>query len=119
MGNKLYVGNLDFQTTADDLTDLFTGAGQVRRAQVITDRETQRSKGFAFIEMSTEAEALRAISLYNGHLLHERALLVNEARPREEGTGRPTSNRTSGSDKRPKFREIKHKVRGGRKARPY
>ncbi len=116
MGNKLYVGNLDFQTTADDLSDLFAGAGQVRRAQVITDRETQRSKGFAFVEMDTEAEALRAISLYNGHLLHERALLVNEARPREERTG----TKSGGANlNRPKFREIKHKARGGRKARLY
>ncbi len=116
MGNKLYVGNLDFQTTADDLSDLFAGAGQVRRAQVITDRETQRSKGFAFVEMDTEAEALRAISLYNGHLWHERALLVNEARPREERTG----TKSGGANlNRPKFREIKHKARGGRKARLY
>ncbi len=119
MGNKLYVGNLDFQTTADDLADLFAGAGQVRRAQVITDRDTQRSKGFAFVEMDTEAEALRAISLYNGHVLHERPLLVNEARPREEGTGRTNFGRGDSPGKGPKFREIKHKVRGGRKARFY
>ncbi len=119
MGNKLYVGNLDFQTTADDLADLFAGAGEVRRAQVITDRDTQRSKGFAFIEMGTDAEALRAISLYNGHLLHERALLVNEARPREERTGRSSNGSGGGPNKQPKFREIKHKVRGGRKARLY
>ncbi len=117
MGSKLYVGNLDFQTTSEDLSALFAGAGQVRQAQVITDRETQRSKGFAFVEMSTDAEALRAISLYNGHVLHERSLIVNEARPREEGAGHPNGGHTAGP--RPKFREIKHKVRGGRKARRF
>ncbi len=115
MSNKLYVGNLDYQTTADDLTQLFAGAGEVRRAQVIVDRETQRSKGFAFVEMGNDAEALRAISLYNGHLLNERALLVNEARPREERAGGGANFNRPAS--RPKFREVKHKVRGGRKAR--
>ncbi len=119
MGNKLYVGNPDFQTTADDLKDLFSGAGEVRSAQVIMDRETGRSKGFAFVEMGTEAEVVRAISLYNGHLLHERPLLVNEARPRGEAGGRPGTSNGPRSAARPKFREVKHKVRGGRKARNY
>ncbi len=116
MGTKLYVGNLDYQTTAEDLANLFAGAGTVRDAHVITDRETHTSKGFAFVEMGTDAEALRAISLYNGHVLAERALNVSEARPREERVGGATRPHTSN---KPKFREVKHKARGGRKARSY
>lgn len=119
MGNKLYVGNLDFQTTSEDLSSLFAGAGEVRHAQVITDRETRSSKGFGFVEMGNEAEALQAISLFNGHRLNERALVVNEARPREDRPGGGNSNRGSSSKARPKFREVKHKARGGRKARSY
>ncbi len=119
MGNKFYVGNLDFQTTSEDLTALFTEAGEVRRAQVITDRETQSSKGFGFVEMGDDAEALRAISLFNGHLLNERTLVVNEARPREDRPSGGNFGHGSRSTGRPKFREVKHKARGGRKARSY
>ncbi len=119
MGNKLYVGNLDFQTTVEDLTLLFTGAGEVRRVQVITDRETQRPKGFAFVEMGNDAEALRAISLYNGHILNERTLQVNEARPREERTSSGGGYGHRAGSTGHKFREVKHKARGGRKARNY
>ncbi len=119
MGKKLYVGNLDFQTTSGDLTELFAGAGEVVSAQVITDRESQRSKGFAFIEMANEEEALKAIALYNGHLLNERALLVSEARPRQDRPSGGNFGRGSASAGRPKFREIKHKPRGGRKPRSY
>ena len=107
MGNKLYVGNLDARITADDLTALFTGAGRVVSTYVVTDRDTGRSKGFAFIEMADETEARHAIALYSGHLLHDQALVVNEARPKES---QPSSASTS---PRPKFREIKHKRRGG------
>ncbi|MGB8645774.1 MAG: RNA-binding protein [Anaerolineae bacterium] len=115
MGNKLYVGNLDYQTTSNDLKDLFAGAGDVRSAQVIMDRETRESKGFAFIEMGTDAEALRAISLYNGRVVNERALQVREALPRSE---RPAGGAPGGSGRQgPRFREVKHKARGGRKAR--
>ncbi len=116
MGNKLYVGNLDYQTTSEDLANLFAGAGEVRHVQVITDRETQTSKGFAFVEMGTDAEALRAISLYNGHVLVDRPLNVSEARPREGSAGARSRPQATN---RPKFREVKHKVRGGRKARNY
>lgn len=119
MGNKLYVGNLDFQTTSEDLAALFAGAGDVRGAQVIAERETHRSKGFAFVEMGSDAEALRAISLFNGHVLNDRPLTVNEARPREEQPGVGNFNRSSSSPARPKFREVKHKARGGRRARSY
>ena len=108
LGNKLYVGNLDTQITSDDLTQLFTGAGRVVSARVITDRDTGRSKGFAFIEMANDAEALQAIALYNRHPLHEQALIVNEARPSESQGGNAQSPTL-----RPKFREVKHKRRGG------
>lgn len=121
MGNKLYVGNLDFQTTAEDLTELFAGAGEVARAQVIVDRDTQHSKGFAFVEMVSPEDAAKAISMYNGHALNGRALVVNEARPREERAGSSSFSRggSAGAMNRPKFREVKHKQRGGRKARNY
>ena len=119
MGYKLYVGNLDFQTTSEELASLFAGAGEVRSAQVITDRDTRTSKGFAFVEMGNDAEALRAISLFNGHMLNDRTLTVNEARPRGERPGGGNQSRGSNSKGRPKFREIKHKARGGRKARSY
>ncbi len=69
MANKLYVGNLDVQVTSDDLAQLFSGAGHVLSAQMIVDRGTGHSKGFAFVEMANEAEARQAITLYNGHLL--------------------------------------------------
>ncbi len=116
MSNKLYVGNLDYQTTSEELATLFAGAGTVLGAHVITDRETRSSKGFAFVELGTDAVALRAISLYNGHVLAERALNVSEARPPERRTGE--TGRTHAPN-RPKFREVKHKARGGRKARNY
>jgi cold-inducible RNA-binding protein len=109
MGNKLYVGNLDAQTSADDLTALFTGAGHVTSTHLIMDRDTGRSKGFAFVEMANEAEALQAIALYNGHPLYDQALIVSEARPIE--SGRPNPEPTLAA--RPKFREVKHKRRGG------
>ncbi len=116
MGKTLYVGNLDYQTTAEDLASLFAGAGTVLSAQVIIDRMTQSSKGFAFVEMGTNAEALSAISLYNGTLLHDRTMTVNEARPRED---RKDGGKGTQPPNRPKFREIRHKARGGRKARNY
>ena len=119
MGNKLYVGNLDFQTTSDDLSDLFAGAGRVLSTQIITDRDTRRSKGFAFIEMASEAEAQKAITLYNGHLLNARALLVSEARAREAPPSPGAFGRGAQATSRPKFREVKHKARGGRKPRRF
>ena len=113
MGNKLYIGNLDFQTTADDLRDLFTGAGHVLSAQVILDRESRRSKGFAFVEMSSAAQAQQAITLYNGHLLNDRPLVVSEARERESPPVAANLDRTANVKAMPRFREIKHKSRGG------
>jgi RNA recognition motif-containing protein len=87
MSKKLYVGNLSFQTTSQDLQQLFGQAGTVESASVIEDRDTGQSKGFAFVEMSTEAEATAAIEQFNGKEVSGRALKVNEARPRENRGG--------------------------------
>lgn len=87
MAKKLYVGNLAFQTTSQDLQELFAQAGTVESAQIIEDRDTGRSKGFAFVEMSTDDEAAAAIEQFNGKELAGRALTVNEARPRENRGG--------------------------------
>jgi RNA recognition motif-containing protein len=83
MSKKIYVGNLSYQTTESDLTSLFEEVGQVESVNVITDRDTGRSKGFAFVEMSNE-DADKAITRFNGTEVNGRALTVNEARPREE-----------------------------------
>jgi RNA recognition motif-containing protein len=82
MTKNLYVGNLSFQTTADDLREAFGQHGTVVRAQVVSDRETGRSRGFGFVEMSEGAD--EAITALNGALFQGRNLTVNEARPREE-----------------------------------
>ena len=91
MSTKLYVGNLAFQTTSQDLQELFTQAGTVESASVVEDRDTGRSRGFAFVEMSTQEEATSAIDQFNGKEVGGRALKVNEAKPRENrggGSGR-------------------------------
>src|SRR2546423_15357848 len=87
MSTKLYVGNLSFQTTSQELQELFAQAGTVESANVIEDRDTGRSKGFAFVEMSTQEEAASAIEQFNGKEIGGRALKVNEARPRENRGG--------------------------------
>jgi len=87
MGKKLYVGNLAFQTSSQDLQDLFAQAGTVESAQVIEDRDTGRSKGFGFVEMASDDEAAAAIEQFNGKDLAGRTLTVNEARPRENRSG--------------------------------
>jgi len=81
---KLYVGNLSYATTEDELRTLFAQAGNVKSVAVIMDRDTGRSKGFGFIEYETQVEAQNAISKFNGHQLGDRQLNVNLARPREE-----------------------------------
>ena len=83
MSKRIYVGNLSYQTTENDLTTLFAQAGEVESASIITDRDTGRSKGFAFVEMGSDS-ADKAITQFNGTELNGRALTVNEARPREE-----------------------------------
>jgi RNA recognition motif-containing protein len=87
MAKNIYVGNLVWECTADDLLALFQEHGKVERAQVITDRETGRSRGFGFVEMSNDAEAQRAIEALNGAEFHNRPLTVNEAKPREDRGG--------------------------------
>jgi cold-inducible RNA-binding protein len=84
---KLYVGNLSYSTTEDELRTLFAQAGTVASVAVIKDRDTGQSKGFAFVEMATQAEAQKAISMFNGQNVKDRALTVNLARPREERSG--------------------------------
>ncbi len=87
MGKKLYVGNLGYQVTSADLGDLFAQYGGVASAQIIEDRDTGRSKGFGFVEMSSDQEAQAAITGLNGTQHEGRSLTVNEARPREERGG--------------------------------
>ena len=87
MSTKLYVGNLAFGTTSEQLQELFAQAGTVQSANVVEDRETGRSRGFAFVEMSTNAEAAAAIDQFNGKEIDGRALKVNEAKPRENRGG--------------------------------
>jgi|SRR2546421_8820 len=87
MSTKLYIGNLAFQTTSQELQELFAQAGTVESASVVEDRMTGRSRGFAFVEMSTKEEANAAIEQFNGKELGGRALKVNEAKPRENRAG--------------------------------
>ena len=87
MAKNIYVGNLTWDATADDLLALFQEHGNVARAQVITDRETGRSRGFGFVEMNDDAEAQKAIEALNGTNFRGRPLTVNEARPREDRGG--------------------------------
>lgn len=87
MGNKLYVGNLAYSVRDDDLQQAFGEFGAVTSAKVMMDRDTGRSKGFGFVEMGSDAEAQAAIEGMNGQSLSGRAIVVNEARPREERPG--------------------------------
>ena len=94
MGNKLYVGNLSYNVRDEDLQQAFAQYGSVSSAKVMMDRDTGRSKGFGFVEMGSDPEAQAAINGMNGQALDGRAIVVNEARPREErpggfGGGRP------------------------------
>jgi RNA recognition motif-containing protein len=100
---KLYVGNLSYSTTEEELRELFAQAGNVASVAVIKDRDTGQSKGFGFIEMTTQAEAQTAISKFNSYKMGERALTVNLARPKEErssGGGGYNTNRRSGGGSR-------------------
>jgi cold-inducible RNA-binding protein len=93
MGSKLYVGNLSYDTTSSDLQQLCAAHGTVQSAEVISDRETGRSKGFGFVQMGSDDEAKAAIAALNGHEVNGRALTVNEAKPRED---RPRRSSFSG-----------------------
>ena len=88
MAKNIYVGNLVWDATASDLLELFQQHGEVAQAQVITDKETGRSRGFGFVEMKNDAEAQQAIEALNGTPFRGRPLTVNEARPRESSGGR-------------------------------
>ena len=88
MATKLYVGNLSFKTTGDDLRAHFSQAGTVESASIIEDRETGRSRGFGFVEMATAEDAAAAIEKFNGKELDGRALTVNEAKPKTDRGGR-------------------------------
>lgn len=87
MGTKLYVGNLPFAATDQNLTEIFTQAGTVTSAKIITDRDSGRSKGFGFVEMSTDQEAQDAIAKFNGADYDGRPMTVAEAKPQEPRTG--------------------------------
>ena len=87
MARKLYVGNLPYDTTDQDLQTLFAGAGTVETVSVMRDMATGRARGFAFVEMASDADAQQAISMLNNHDLGGRNLMVNEARPKPQGGG--------------------------------
>jgi RNA recognition motif-containing protein len=87
MSTKLYVGNLSFRVTSEDLQEHFAAAGEVNSANVVMDRETGRSRGFGFVEMASEDAANNAIAQFNGQEYDGRNLVVNEARPREDNRG--------------------------------
>lgn len=112
MGKKLYVGNLDYATTEGTLSTLFGTIGEVASVSLITDRMTGRSKGFAFVEMTEESAAQKAIAEINGKVVDGRALKVDEARPQmpreERGGGGKSGNRGGGGRRR-----------GGDRRRPF
>jgi RNA recognition motif-containing protein len=87
MSTKLYVGNLSFRVTSDDLQEHFATAGEVNSANVVMDRETGRSRGFGFVEMASEDAANNAIAQFNGQDYDGRNMVVNEARPRDDSRG--------------------------------
>jgi cold-inducible RNA-binding protein len=111
MGTKLYIGNLSYSLTDQDLSKLFSPFGEVKSARVVTDKETGRSKGFGFVEMGTDDEAQKAIEGMDGNEVQGRQLKVNEARPRPE---RPMHDR--GGDRPRSFRGDRppRSDRGGR-----
>jgi RNA recognition motif-containing protein len=105
MATKLFVGNLSFQSTDSDLSDLFSQIGAVASATIIMDKMTGKSRGFGFVEMTTNQEAQQAVERLNGTQLHGRALTVNEAKPQESrgGGGRSFgggNNRGGGRERR-------------------
>ena len=99
MESKVYVGNLSYSTTEDDLRTLFFQAGTVSSVALIKDRDTGQSKGFAFVEMSNQSEAQKAVTMFNGFSMGNRELRVSIARPREERGG--FKDRGSGHARRP------------------
>jgi RNA recognition motif-containing protein len=104
METKLYIGNMSYDTTEEELRALFGEAGTVGSVDIIMDRITGRPKGFGFITMNSQAEAEKAISMFNEKIIHDRALTVNIARPREERSGGGGSRYSGGAT---------HRSRGG------
>jgi RNA recognition motif-containing protein len=96
MSTKLFVGNLSFDTTENDLQDAFAAHGTVTEANLMMDRTTGRPRGFAFVTMATPEEAQKAIQALNGSMVGGRSLTVNEARPREERSGGGGGHRSGG-----------------------
>ncbi|MDE3089544.1 MAG: RNA-binding protein [Chloroflexota bacterium] len=100
MSTRLFVGNLSYQTTEEDLRALFAGVASVASVTLVTERDTGRSKGFAFVEMATPEDAQKAISQLNGQALHDRTIRVDLARPREErGAGGDRGARRGGGNR--------------------
>jgi len=99
MAKKIYVGNLSFETTDADLNDMFSQVGQIESVQIIRDRDTGRSKGFGFVEMTDDAAAAKAIQQFNGKEVNGRALTVNEARPMERRDSGPRGSGGGGRDR--------------------
>ncbi len=98
MPAKLFVGNLSFQATEDDLRELFAQAGTVESVRIVTDQFTGRPRGFGFVEMSTKEEAAKAVEMLNGRLFRDRNLVVDEARPQpQRGSGGPRGGGPGGS----------------------
>ena len=106
---SLFVGNVSFQTSESDLTSLFEPFGELTRVQIMTDRDTGRSRGFAFVQMTNDEEAAKAISALNGKEVGGRALNVNEARPKPErsasrgGGGFSRDDYGNGNNRKPRF----------------
>jgi RNA recognition motif-containing protein len=100
MGTNLYIGNLSYNTTEGELLNLFGTAGEVARCQLIMDRATNRSRGFAFVEMATQEAAERVIAEFNGKEVDGRKLVVNEARPREDRPPRRDAGGDAGGGRR-------------------
>lgn len=88
MSTRLYVGNISFKATEEDMTQLFSQAGQVVSAKLIKDAASGRLRGFGFVEMSSAEEAQKAVSMFNGKQFMERAIVVNEAKPQEKRESR-------------------------------
>jgi RNA recognition motif-containing protein len=103
MAKKLYVGNLPYTTTEQELRDMFSQVGEISDLALITDRYTGQSKGFAFVEMSSDDAAQEAISRFDGQMMGNRQLVVNEARPREDRGGGRGGDRRGGGGGRDRY----------------
>jgi len=100
MSKTVYVGNLSYQTTKEALSELFQRAGVVQSVRIITDAYTGKSRGFAFVEMSSDEEVTKAIEMFHGYLLDKRTLIVNEARSQRNTRGEPPQERRRGGYRR-------------------